>query len=65
VVPILVRATMRVAVVVITGHHMLLPKLFVVFLGVIDDVHDDGGNIIIIGARGDNICGSIDVMIII
>jgi len=48
-VPILVRATMRAAVVVVTLRIMLLLILLVVFQGIIDDVRNDGGNIIVVG----------------
>jgi len=37
--------------------------LLVVFPGVINDVRNDGGNIIVIGDRGGIICGNADVMI--
>jgi len=56
---ILVRATVQVAVVVVTCHIMLLSMLLVLFLCVIKDLCNDGGNIIVLGDRGGIICKSI------
>jgi len=49
VVPILLRTTLRAAVVVVTVCIVLLSMLLVVFLGIIDNVFNDGGNVVIVG----------------
>jgi len=49
-IPILVRATMQAAVVVVTIPIGLLSMLLVVFPGVINNVCNDGGNIVVVGA---------------
>jgi len=59
------QATMRAAIVVVTVHIVLLSMLLVVFPGIIDNVCNDGGNIIVIGDGGGIICRSADVMITI
>ena len=56
---------MRAAIVVVTVHIVLLSVLLVVFPGVIYDVCNDGGNIIVVGDGGGIICGSTVVMITI
>jgi len=56
---------MRAAIVVVTVRIVLLSMLLVVFPGIIDNVCNDGGNIIVIGDRGGIICRSADVMITI
>jgi len=48
-IPILVRAAMQAAVVVVTIRIVLLSVLLVVFSGVIDNVCNDGGNIVVVG----------------
>jgi len=48
-IPVLVRATMRGAVVVVTVRIMLLSMLLVVFPGIINDVRNDGRNIVVVG----------------
>jgi len=49
-IPILVRATMRAAVLVVTIRIVLLSMRLVVFLGVIDNVYNDGRNIVVVGS---------------
>jgi len=56
---------MQAAVVVVTIRIVLLSMLLVVFPGVIDNVCNDGGNIVVVGAGGGITCGSADVMITI
>ena len=48
-IPILVQATIRAAVVVVTIRIVLLLILLVVLLDVIDNVCNDGGNIVVVG----------------
>jgi len=65
VVPILVQATMQGVVLVIIVYIMMLSLLLVVFLCIIDNICNDGRNIIIVGDGGGIICRSADVMITI
>jgi len=46
-----------------TVHVVLLSMLLVVFPGIIDNVSNDGGNIVVIGDGGGIICGTADMMI--
>jgi len=59
------RATIRAAIVVVTVRIVLLSMWLVMFPGIIDNVCDDGGNIIVIGDGLGIICGSADVLITI
>ena len=53
---------MRGVVVVMIVRIMLLSMLLVVFPGIINDVCNDGGNIVIIGEGGGIICRRAEVM---
>jgi len=56
---------MRAAVVVVIVRIVLLSMLLVVFLGIIDNVCNDGGNIVIVGDRLGIISSSPNVMMTI
>jgi len=56
---------MQVAVVVLTVPVALLSLLLMVFLGIIFDIYNEGGSIIIIRNGGGIIYGSADMMITI
>jgi len=60
-----VRATIQAAMVVVTVRIVLLSMLLVVFPGIIDNVCNDGRNIVVVGDGRGIICGSTDVMITI
>jgi len=59
------RATMRAAIVVVTFRIVLLSMLLVVLPGIINNICNDGGNILVIRDGGGIICRSADVMITI
>jgi len=54
---------MQEAAVVVTVRIVLVSTLLVVFSGIIDNVCNDGRNVVIIGDGGGIICRSADVMI--
>jgi len=54
---------MRAAIVIVTVRVVLLSMLLVVFPDIMDNVCDDGGNIIVVGDGGGIICRRPDVMI--
>jgi len=56
---------MQAAVEVVTVCIVLHSVLIVMFIGIIDNIYDDGGNIIVIGRARGIICGSADVIITI
>ena len=64
-IPVLMLATMRAAVVVETVHIVLLSMLLVVFLCINDYVSNIGRNIVVLGDGEGIICRRADMMITI
>ena len=56
---------MRMAVIVVTVHIVLLSIMLLILPGIIKNVRNDGGNIIVIGDGGGIICWSSNVIITI